>query len=112
MVYGSVGIFDGPVIVTESHEHSVFAAGVELHRKGIFEKYDVTVLGTQISAVENTEDRDIFAQKLKEINEKLAPSIAVESVSGYYFYSLKRINCHYYQHLFSLCSHCVLYYLR
>lgn len=28
-----------------------------------------------------TEDRDLFAKKLKEINEKLAPSIAVESVS-------------------------------
>ena len=28
-----------------------------------------------------TEDRDLFAKKLKEINEKLAPSVAVESVS-------------------------------
>lgn len=28
-----------------------------------------------------TEDRQLFADKLMEINEKIAPSIAVESVS-------------------------------
>lgn len=54
--------------------------GVELHRKGIFEKYGVKVLGTPISSIEATEDRDIFAKKLQEIDEKLAPSIAVENL--------------------------------
>ena len=39
------------------------------------------VLGTPVSSIEATEDRDIFAKKLQEIGEKLAPSIAVENVS-------------------------------
>lgn len=39
------------------------------------------MLGTPIEAIEATEDRDIFAKRLKEINEKLAPSRAVETVS-------------------------------
>ena len=47
----------------------------------MLEKYGVQVLGTPIESVIATEDREIFAQKLKEINEKLAPSIAVNSVS-------------------------------
>ena len=56
-------------------------AGVELHKSGILEKYNVKVLGTQVDKIMATEDRDIFANGLKEINEKLAPSIAVENVS-------------------------------
>lgn len=54
--------------------------GVELFQNGIFEKYNVQVLGTPISSVVATEDRDIFAEKLKEINEKIAKSEAVTSV--------------------------------
>ena len=38
---------------------------MELDRLGIFEKYGVKVLGTQISSVEATEDRQIFADRLK-----------------------------------------------
>jgi hypothetical protein len=38
------------------------------------------VLGTQISAIEATEDRQIFSDKLHEINEKIAPSITGWSV--------------------------------
>ena len=56
-------------------------SGVELWKKGILQQYNVKVLGTQIDSIMATEDREIFADKLKEINEKLAPSIAVESVS-------------------------------
>ncbi|XP_065052232.1 carbamoyl-phosphate synthase [ammonia], mitochondrial-like [Rhopilema esculentum] len=54
--------------------------GVELHRRGILEKYGVKVLGTPVSSIEATEDRDIFAKRLQEIGEKLAPSIAVETL--------------------------------
>ncbi|KAK3751959.1 hypothetical protein RRG08_046231 [Elysia crispata] len=53
--------------------------GVELDRLGVFDKYGVKVLGTQISSVEATEDRQIFADRLKEIDEKLAPSLAVHN---------------------------------
>jgi len=54
--------------------------GVDLYQKGIFEKYNVQVLGTQIPTIIATEDRDIFAAKLKEINEKIAQSEAVTNV--------------------------------
>ncbi|XP_029968406.1 carbamoyl-phosphate synthase [ammonia], mitochondrial [Salarias fasciatus] len=55
--------------------------GVELYKRGVLEKYGVKVLGTSVESIMATEDRQIFADKLLEINEKIAPSIAVESVS-------------------------------
>ena len=57
-----------------------FSTGVELYQSGVLQKYGVKVLGTPIESVMATEDRQIFADKLKEINEKLAESVAVESV--------------------------------
>lgn len=56
-------------------------SGVELFQRGILEQYGVKVLGTPVESIMATEDRQIFADKLMEINEKIAPSIAVESVS-------------------------------
>ena len=38
--------------------------GTQLHRSGVFEKYNVRVLGTPVEAIMNTEDREIFAGKL------------------------------------------------
>lgn len=55
-------------------------AGVELFQSGVLEKYGVKVLGTSVESIMATEDRQLFADKLMEINEKIAPSIAVESV--------------------------------
>ena len=37
-------------------------------------------MGTSIESIISTEDRQIFADMLKEINEKLAPSFAVTTV--------------------------------
>ncbi|CAB1107809.1 unnamed protein product [Ectocarpus sp. CCAP 1310/34] len=54
--------------------------GVELHNAGIFEKHNVRVLGTQIPVIMATEDRDVFAQKLREINENLAQSICASNM--------------------------------
>ena len=54
--------------------------GVELYKNGVFEKYGVRVLGTQVESIMATEDREIFAEKLRDIDEKLAPSLAVNSV--------------------------------
>jgi len=54
--------------------------GVELYQNGILEKYNVEVLGTPVQAIIDTEDREIFVQKLDEINVKTAQSIATESV--------------------------------
>lgn len=50
--------------------------GIELTKQGILEKYKVKVLGTQVASIEWTEDREIFAQKMEEINEHVAPSEA------------------------------------
>ncbi|KAL7882173.1 hypothetical protein AOLI_G00090220 [Acnodon oligacanthus] len=55
--------------------------GVELFRSGVLQKYEVKVLGTPVESIMATEDRQLFADKLMEINEKIAPSIAVESVA-------------------------------
>ncbi|KAJ8611400.1 hypothetical protein CTAYLR_006503 [Chrysophaeum taylorii] len=54
--------------------------GIELDRRGVFEKYGVEVLGTQIDAVIATEDREVFKQKLREIGEPVAQSVAVSTV--------------------------------
>jgi carbamoyl-phosphate synthase (ammonia) len=54
--------------------------GVALHNSGVLAKHNVRVLGTQIDAIVATEDRQIFADKLNEINEKLAPSITAENL--------------------------------
>lgn len=54
--------------------------GVELYNLGVFEKYDCKVLGTPIDVIVATEDREIFSQKLKEINETLAVSYPALSI--------------------------------
>ncbi len=54
--------------------------GLALHREGILEKYKVKVLGTPIEAIENTEDRQLFCNKLSEINVKFPQSKAVTTV--------------------------------
>jgi len=56
-------------------------AGVELHKSGVLQQYGVKVLGTPVESIMATEDRQLFAEKLIEINEKIAPSTAVVSVS-------------------------------
>ena len=53
--------------------------GVALHQSGVLEKYNVTVLGTPVEAIMNTEDRDLFARKLDEISVKTIQSHAVET---------------------------------
>ncbi len=54
--------------------------GIKLYEGGILEKYNVEVLGTPIQAIIDTEDREIFTSKLKEIDVKTPNSIAVTSV--------------------------------
>eukprot|EP01119_Soliformovum_irregulare_P023190 TRINITY_DN8076_c0_g1_i1.p1 TRINITY_DN8076_c0_g1~~TRINITY_DN8076_c0_g1_i1.p1 ORF type:complete len:1840 (+),score=660.19 TRINITY_DN8076_c0_g1_i1:1160-6679(+) len=54
--------------------------GVKLYKAGVFERMGVRVLGTPIEAIIATEDREIFAQKMEEISEKIAPSLAARSL--------------------------------
>jgi carbamoyl-phosphate synthase large subunit len=53
--------------------------GVNMNKAGIFEKYGVKVLGTPIKTLETSEDRDLFAKALNEINIPIAESIAVNT---------------------------------
>ncbi|HLN20463.1 MAG TPA: carbamoyl-phosphate synthase (glutamine-hydrolyzing) large subunit [Bacteroidales bacterium] len=53
--------------------------GTELFKAGIFEKYNVKVLGTPVEAIMNTEDRELFVKKLDEIDVKTPSSIAVNT---------------------------------
>jgi len=54
--------------------------GVQMQRMGLFERYGVKVLGTSVHTLELSEDRDMFAKALNEINIPIAKSIAVETV--------------------------------
>ncbi|NXQ62608.1 CPSM synthase, partial [Anthoscopus minutus] len=54
--------------------------GVELFKQGVLQQYGVKVLGTSVESIMATEDRKLFSDKLTELNEKIAPSLAVESV--------------------------------
>ena len=56
--------------------------GVALYKEGILEKYNVKVLGTPVQAIMDTEDRELFVQKLNEINVKTIKSEAVENVEA------------------------------
>ncbi len=54
--------------------------GVALNRSGVLAKYDVRVLGSPVRAIEETEDRDLFAKKLAEIGVSTPKSEAAERV--------------------------------
>ncbi len=54
--------------------------GVELHQKGILDKYGVQVLGTPVQAIIDTEDRDLFVKRLDEIGVKTIKSHACSSI--------------------------------
>jgi carbamoyl-phosphate synthase large subunit len=54
--------------------------GVALFQSGVLEKHQVRVMGTPVQAIMDTEDRELFVGKLKEINVKTPRSIAVTSV--------------------------------
>ncbi|XP_045475344.1 CAD protein-like [Harmonia axyridis] len=55
--------------------------GIELEKKGVFERYNVNILGTPIQSIIDTEDRKIFSEKINAIGEKVAPSLAAHSVN-------------------------------
>ena len=55
--------------------------GVALHEQKILEKYNVTVLGTPVEAIVNTEDRELFIEQLDKIDVKTIKSEAVGNMS-------------------------------
>ena len=50
--------------------------GLALHDSGILDKYAINVLGTPVSAIRDTEDRELFVGRLNEIDVKTARSRA------------------------------------
>ena len=54
--------------------------GTRLYTEGIFEKYNIQVLGTSVEAIMDTEDRDRFIKRLNEKNIKTPVSEAVETM--------------------------------
>lgn len=54
--------------------------GIQLHEKGILKKYGVEVLGTPIQAIIDTEDRENFVNRLREIDIKTPQSQAVKTI--------------------------------
>ena len=56
--------------------------GVALYRQGVLDRYNVKVLGTPVETIIATEDRELFVEKLNEINVKTIASEAVESIEA------------------------------
>jgi carbamoyl-phosphate synthase large subunit len=54
--------------------------GVKLARVGILNKYKVKVLGTQIKTIEETEDRNLFRKRLKEMGVKVPKGKVVKKI--------------------------------
>ncbi len=54
--------------------------GVALHQAGILEKHGVRVLGTPVDAILDTEDRQLFKDRLDEIDVRTAQSFACNSI--------------------------------
>lgn len=54
--------------------------GISLFNKNVFKKHNVEILGTPIESVILTEDRHLFAEKLRSINVDTAESIATTTL--------------------------------
>ena len=54
--------------------------GVQLYEQGILEKYNLKVLGTPVQAIMDTEDRELFVEKLNEIDVKTIKSEACDTI--------------------------------
>lgn len=56
--------------------------GLALEKQGVLKKYGVRVLGTPVSTIRDTEDRELFVKRLNEIDVKTARSHAVTTVAA------------------------------
>lgn len=67
-------------IIVSMGGQTALNVGVELWRTGRLQEVGVEILGTQIPVIEATEDREIFSEKLKEINETIALSYSATNI--------------------------------
>jgi len=68
-------------IIVSMGGQTALNCAVEMYQAGTFQKHGVEVLGTSIPAVIYTEDRQMFSDKLNEINEKIAESYTADTVA-------------------------------
>ncbi len=54
--------------------------GIELYRRGVFEKYGIEILGAPIESIMDTEDRERFVNRLHEIDVVTARSMSTTNV--------------------------------
>ena len=54
--------------------------GLNLSNSGVFKKYNVKVLGTSVSSINQTEDRNLFVESLKSIKLKVPKSQAAATL--------------------------------
>lgn len=54
--------------------------GLALDKSGVLKKYGVEVLGTPVSVIRDTEDRELFIKRLSEIGVVTAKSFAAENI--------------------------------
>ena len=55
--------------------------GIALEKAGVFKKYEVKVLGTPVQAIEDTEDREVFAKKVAALGFSTCPAEACSNVA-------------------------------
>mmetsp|Transcript_63572 Transcript_63572/g.74453 ORF Transcript_63572/g.74453 Transcript_63572/m.74453 type:complete len:1514 (-) Transcript_63572:435-4976(-) len=67
-------------IIVSMGGQTALNVGIELWNEGTLQAHNVDVLGTQIPVIEATEDREIFSQKLKEIDETIALSYSANTI--------------------------------
>ncbi|MBN1232788.1 MAG: carbamoyl-phosphate synthase (glutamine-hydrolyzing) large subunit [Candidatus Coatesbacteria bacterium] len=53
--------------------------GIELARKGVLEEYGTEILGSPLEAILNTEDRELFKHKIKELDLRIPSSMTAHS---------------------------------
>ena len=67
-------------IVVSMGGQTALNVGIKLFEAGDLARYNVRVLGTQIPVIIATEDRQLFSEKLAEINETLALSFPATTI--------------------------------
>ncbi|MEK7626100.1 MAG: carbamoyl-phosphate synthase (glutamine-hydrolyzing) large subunit [Patescibacteria group bacterium] len=61
---------------------TALSLGLELYDQGVFEKFNVRVLGSHVDVIKTTEDRDLFKKALAQIDVKTAKSMAATNVEA------------------------------
>jgi len=67
-------------IVISMGGQTALNCGIALHQSGVLAKHGVKVLGTQVQTIIDTEDRQLFSDRINEIGEKIARSFACDTL--------------------------------